>query len=134
MHLLIDGKAYNSPLLRDAEMLKKWLVEAAGKAKMHVFGEPQAYHTSYPLKHPLTDTGLSGVVFLGESSITIHTYPEFRWVSIDLYSCKDFEPPGRLLRFVRKSMVMEEFTAFCFKRGIDLVTGKPQKTELLWQI
>ena len=82
MHLLIDRRAHNRHLLMDAESLRQWLLQAAREAKMTVFGDPQVYHTSYPLKPPLKDSGLSGMVFLGESNITVHTYPESPWVSI----------------------------------------------------
>jgi len=134
MELLIDGRALNTHLLKDVESLKQWLLLAAEEAGMTVFGEPQAYQTSYPLKPPLKDSGLSGIVFLGESNITVHTYPEFSWVSINFYTCKDIEPPGKLLKFIEKSMVMIDYQAFCFQRGIDLETGEPQKTKLLWEI
>jgi S-adenosylmethionine/arginine decarboxylase-like enzyme len=134
MELLIDGRAHNSHFLKDVESLKQWLLRAAEEAKMTVFGEPQVYHTSFPLRPPLKDSGLSGIVFLGESNITVHTYPEFKWVSINLYTCKDIDPPEELLVFIKKSMVLSFYQAFCFQRGVDLDTGEPQETKLLWSI
>ena len=134
MELLIDGRALNVNLLRDTDALKQWLLDVARKAKKTVFGEPHVYQTSYPLKLPLTDSGLSGIVFLGESNITVHTYPECKWVSINLYTCKDVTPPENLLSFIKKTMLLDSYQAFCFKRGVDLDTGNPFETKLLWEI
>ncbi len=134
MELLIDGRAHNSHLLKDVNSLKQWLLAAAWQAKMTVFGEPQVYHTSYPLRPPLKDSGLSGIVFLGESNITVHTYPESPHASINLYTCKDMDPPEMLVEFVKRTMVMSPGQAFCFQRGVDLDTGEPQETKLLWSI
>ena len=134
MELLIDGRAHNSHLLKDVESLKQWLLRAAREAKMTVFGEPQVYHTSYPLRPPLKDSGLSGIIFLGESNITVHTYPESPWVSINLYTCKDIDPPEQLVEFVKKTFALSFYQVHCFQRGVDLETGEPQETKLLWNI
>ena len=35
--------------------------------------------------------GLSGFVLIAESHISIHTFPEKGYLSIDVFSCKDFD-------------------------------------------
>ena len=37
------------------------------------------------------DWGVTGVVIIAESHISIHTFPERRYVNIDIFSCKDFD-------------------------------------------
>jgi len=37
--------------------------------------------------HPFTPQGLTSVLILSESHFTIHTYPEHKYLSIDLYIC-----------------------------------------------
>jgi S-adenosylmethionine decarboxylase len=37
------------------------------------------------------DWGVSGVVLIAESHITIHTFPEKSHAFIDIFSCKDFD-------------------------------------------
>jgi len=44
--------------------------------------------------------GISGFVMLYESHISIHTWPEIGYVSMDVYSCKDFDHE-RVLNYLR---------------------------------
>jgi S-adenosylmethionine decarboxylase len=37
------------------------------------------------------DWGLSGFVLIAESHISIHTFPEKKFVSVDIFSCKAFD-------------------------------------------
>jgi S-adenosylmethionine decarboxylase len=36
------------------------------------------------------DWGISGVVLIAESHISIHTFPEKQFVTLDIFSCRDF--------------------------------------------
>jgi S-adenosylmethionine decarboxylase len=38
------------------------------------------------------DWGISGFVMIAESHISVHTFPESGEVSIDVFSCKEFDP------------------------------------------
>jgi S-adenosylmethionine decarboxylase len=42
------------------------------------------------LEAPNPDWGISGVVIIAESHISIHTYPEKGFAVIDIFSCKNF--------------------------------------------
>ncbi len=39
--------------------------------------------------HRFQPHGISGVVVIAESHLAIHTWPEYRYASIDLYTCGD---------------------------------------------
>lgn len=39
--------------------------------------------------HQFNPQGLSGVVVIAESHLAIHTWPEFRCASVDLYTCSN---------------------------------------------
>lgn len=45
--------------------------------------------------------GWSGFVIIQESHISVHTFPARRFVSIDVYSCKDFNPAPVRRYFLR---------------------------------
>jgi len=42
------------------------------------------------------DWGVSGFVIIAESHISIHTFPEKGYFSIDIFSCKEFDIPAAL--------------------------------------
>lgn len=37
------------------------------------------------------DWGVSGIVLIAESHISIHTFPDKGFVTLDIFSCKDFD-------------------------------------------
>lgn len=81
-HLLLDlNGAVN---LTDVSHIEKALLKAAEicgakviGSKLHSFGDNQ---------------GVTGVVLLAESHISIHTWPETGFVAIDIFMCGDCNP------------------------------------------
>ena len=47
------------------------------------------------------DWGLSGFVMIYESHISCHTWPEMGYVSMDVYSCRDFDEK-KIISFLKK--------------------------------
>ena len=92
MHLIVDGIARNRELLASVSALARWLMELVLSIEMRPIGVP--YVLEYPGSNgsgPGHEPGLSGVLFLAESSITVHTWPESGLVTLDIYSCKAFD-------------------------------------------
>jgi S-adenosylmethionine decarboxylase len=46
------------------------------------------------------DWGISGVVFIAESHIAIHTFVERSYINIDLFSCKEFDSEKAIKDFI----------------------------------
>lgn len=42
--------------------------------------------------HKFAPQGISGVVIISESHLTIHSFPEHGYASIDVYTCGDLDP------------------------------------------
>jgi len=88
MHVIIDGRSKNKELLEQEHLLKAWLIKTAKQIGMTIYGEPVVVDYPWPGSYY---TALSAICFLGESSILVHTYPEYSFVFIDVFSCKDFD-------------------------------------------
>lgn len=88
VHLILDGYTRNSELMSSEEHLSKLLVQLVEDVEMQQISEPTI--VNYRIEDS-RNSGLSGVIFLAESSITIHTYPEYDFVFIDVFSCKPFD-------------------------------------------
>lgn len=86
--LIIGGKAHrNLEVMHGREALEKWLPELCSLIGMHPVGEVHVeLYTHWPNGAP------SAVLFLEESAITVHTYPEGPYVELILHSCKSI--PG----------------------------------------
>ncbi|MCE4614776.1 MAG: adenosylmethionine decarboxylase [Desulfurococcales archaeon] len=67
----------NEDLLSDAEELKRIVIEAAETGNM----------TLLDVKAWEIGLGVSVVAIILESHITVHTWPEYRYATVDVYSC-----------------------------------------------
>lgn len=93
-----------------------------------MFGEPQVLDYPFPGKE---GTALSAVCFLGESSITVHTYPEYDFIFLDVFHCESFDAKA-VLDWVKKTLGISHPLSFLLERGVDNL-GKPMVTRpLVW--
>ena len=86
VHWLIDCHGVAAPLLADADALEALLREAASASDARVLSSH--FHRFGPAR----EAGITGVVLLAESHITIHTWPEHGFAAIDLFLCGDTRP------------------------------------------
>ena len=91
-HWLIDCYGVDAARLADASMLEAMLCAAAADAGARKLF--QHFHRF----DSTGESGVTGVVLLAESHITIHTWPERRFAAIDLFLCGDTRPERALAR------------------------------------
>lgn len=80
IHLLGEwyGCPADAPLMVDAEVLRKACLDAVHAAGLTIVGDH--FHQFEP-------QGVTGAVILAESHLAIHTWPEMRSVTVDVYVC-----------------------------------------------
>lgn len=88
MHLIIDGYGNNPHILQDEDFLYKLLDSYPSQIGMTKISSPFVFR--YAGGNP-EDWGITGIVFIAESHISVHTFVERRYVNIDVFSCKDFD-------------------------------------------
>lgn len=69
--------------LNDMDYIEQTFVDAALKSGAEV--REVAFHKFAP-------QGVSGVVIISESHLTIHSFPEHGYASVDVYTCGDLDP------------------------------------------
>jgi len=88
MHLIIDGYSSNQRILQDEDFLRNLLENFPSKISMTRISPP------YVLRYvgiKTEDWGISGLVFIAESHISIHTFVEKKYINIDIFSCRYFD-------------------------------------------
>jgi S-adenosylmethionine decarboxylase len=87
-HLMVDGYGCSYDRLVDLDGIYEFLNQCPDLIHMTKIMPPYAF--KYSGKVP-EDWGLSGFVLIAESHISIHTFPEKGYLSMDIFSCKSFD-------------------------------------------
>lgn len=77
-HVTLDLRDVPFETLNDVALLKSVMVEAVSRCGATIVGE------NFIKFHP---QGVTGVLVLSESHLSIHTYPEEGFAAIDCYTC-----------------------------------------------
>ena len=88
MHLVIDGFGADESKLQDLALVFDLLDNFPGAIGMTKIMPPYVFR--YTGVKP-EDWGVSGVVLIAESHISIHTFPDKNYINIDVFSCKAFD-------------------------------------------
>jgi S-adenosylmethionine decarboxylase len=73
------------------------------------------------LKHPSTDlvhSGSAGVVVIAESHLTIHTWPEYGYAAVDIFTCGDLLKPNVAAAYLIDKFQSKHPSIFEMKRGL----------------
>jgi S-adenosylmethionine decarboxylase len=87
-HLMLDGYGCDRQRLEDISLIYNFLSEYPARIKMTKIMPPYVFR--YQAKKP-EDWGISGFVLIAESHISIHTFPDKNYLSLDIFSCKEFD-------------------------------------------
>ena len=87
VHLMLELYACDREILSNEALLRRMLDEYPARVGMEKVSPVHLYEieTSNPL-----DAGLSGFVVIAQSHISVHAWPEYGEVDIDICSCKEF--------------------------------------------
>lgn len=107
-HLLVELYNCDSDKLNDLKRVEWVLGEAvrisgatALKASFHQF-EPQ---------------GVSGVIIIAESHFTIHTWPEYGYAALDIFTCGESIDSQKALDYIEKELAVKTLSVTEIKRG-----------------
>ncbi len=68
--------------------------------------------------HEFNPFGVSGVVVIAESHISIHTWPEYRYAALDIFTCGDVIKPERAVAYVASRFRCKNPSVVEMKRGV----------------
>ena len=108
-HLLLELKNCNQEVLNDVTFVRECLIETAEQIGATVVN--QSFHQFSP-------HGISGVVIVAESHLCIHTWPEYRYASIDVFTCGETIDPKQAINLLTKKFGSKESSFLELKRGV----------------
>jgi S-adenosylmethionine decarboxylase len=108
-HLLLELKDCNRKTIDDIDFIRVILCEIAEKIGATIVN--QAFHKFSP-------QGVSGVVVIAESHISIHTWPEYGYASVDVFTCGNTIDPKDAINLLVEKLEAKESSFIELKRGI----------------
>ena len=108
-HLLLELKDCNREILDDLNLLKQALHDAAVEAGAHVLGD--SFHRFEP-------QGVSGVIVIAESHLFIHTWPEYGYAAVDIFTCGTTVQPRAAAQLVINKLEAGNHSILEIQRGI----------------
>jgi S-adenosylmethionine decarboxylase len=88
VHLILDGYGCDRAALQDINLIYNFLENYPSQMDMTKIMPPYVFRYSGAVPE---DWGVSGFVLIAESHISIHTFPDKQYMSIDMFSCKPFD-------------------------------------------
>ena len=115
-HLLLELFDCDLDAINNVEAVKGALIEAAKRAQATIVDV--VFHEFNPF-------GVSGVVVIAESHLAIHTWPEYRYAAVDIFSCGDVLQPEVAARYLVEQFGAERTSAVEMQRGMFLSRTRP---------
>lgn len=106
-HILIEFMNCDPEILNDVAKIEKNMVDAASKAGATVINSTFHHFSPY---------GVSGVVVIQESHLAIHTWPEWGYSAVDLFTCGEIDA-WISFDYLKKSFGSDSYSAIEIKRG-----------------
>ncbi len=85
--------------------------------------------------HRFLPHGVSGVVIVSESHLTIHTWPEYGYAAVDVFTCGDHVDPWKAFDHLKRMFNAQRTVTDEFRRGkykdIGIHEDSPFKVEAI---
>jgi S-adenosylmethionine decarboxylase len=126
-HLMLDGYGCEQKKLEDLEHIYRVLEEYPATIGMTKIMPPYVFR--YTGVRP-ENWGVSGFVLIAESHISVHTFPEKQYLSLDILSSKPFDVE-EAVAFARREFGIEKVEHNFLDRGTEFPKEIARATQLV---
>ena len=109
-HIIAEFHDCDANILRDEQLIKNLLTEAANASKSHII-------SSFSVNFG-EEGGVSAVVVVQESHLSIHTWPEYNYAAVDIFTCGEKTDPVAALEVIVNTLRPKFVNTMEFKRGV----------------
>ncbi len=125
-HVLAEFSGCDKELLNNLDAIETILKEAARRAQATIVDT--VFHRYNP-------HGVSGVVVIAESHMSIHTWPEYGYAAADFFTCGDQVDPWEACRYIKEKLQCRDMSTRELQRGIpdpsdEVLPHKPVEDQL----
>lgn len=107
-HIIVEFYGCNPAIMNDVSLIEQFMVAAAKEAHATVLNS--TFHHFSPF-------GVSGVVVIEESHLAIHTWPEYGYAAVDIFTCGSGVNPWISYKYLEKHFEAKYGSSIEMKRG-----------------
>ncbi len=107
-HILAEFFDCNHEFMKNTDYIEKEMNKAAEACGATVV--ESVFHTFNPF-------GVSGAVVIKESHLTIHTWPEYNYAAVDVFTCGDTVNPWDACNYLKEALQSKEVDVVELNRG-----------------
>ena len=122
-HLLAEYYGCNQETLNDETKLNGLLLGAAEAAGVRVIDS---------IRHSFSPVGVTCVVAIEESHLSLHTWPEAGYAAADFFTCGD-GMPDKAHRFIAEGLEADRTEILTLRRGLREAESSIQVEEHIFQ-
>ncbi len=108
-HLLVELNDCDREVLNDLDLIRDAMLTAAIKCGAVVLGD--SFHRFSP-------QGVSGVVVIAESHLSVHTWPEYGYAAVDVFTCGSAVDPQKAAEVIIEKLGSKHHSLTEIKRGV----------------
>ncbi len=108
-HLIAEFADCDGQKLADLDYIEAALNEAVRKSGATIIRS--VFHRYNP-------QGVSGVVVIAESHLSIHTWPEYNYAAVDFFTCGESVDPYKAYEYMKKMLKSKTSQVNALDRGI----------------
>ena len=120
-HSVVELYDCDPLLLASVENVQGVLVRAAKQCKATIV---------QVVFHEFNPYGVSGMVIIAESHLAIHTWPEFRYAAVDIFTCGERLMPSRAAAYIAQQFESAWWQVYKLPRGRFDHEKQPIRTEM----
>lgn len=116
--ILVEFYDCDKDILTNDQEIRSALIDACMIGKATVVSD--TFHSFSP-------HGVSGAVFIAESHVAVHTWPEYGYAAVDIFTCGETISPWDLFNHLKDRFKSEHISHMELRRGLFDTKGEPLK-------
>lgn len=109
IQLIVDLKECNPKYLNDLVYIRDTLREVVNYIGARAVGETF---------HQFSPQGVTGVIAIAESHIAIHTWPEYNYAAVDIFTCSSESMPQKAVPILVERLESKQPSILEVRRGV----------------
>lgn len=107
--ILVEYYDCETDRINDVDFIESALLEATRRSKATIIS-----HNF----HKFSPHGVSGVVVIAESHVSIHTWPEYNYAAVDIFTCGETIDPWVIQEYLKDAFDSKNISSMEMKRGM----------------